>query len=1087
MTSVPEYESEAWRRCEIAWSDWLLAEQYAVIHLSEAVGNSPGTRAPLISFGGKRRRAPDLHTTRAGSSEYWEIKFRARTDFDPLTGERVHWTTYAAFRDYLAVADETRCKVWLVLFEGPTSTSPGRWLCAEVHELLEHGRDGVRFGRGGNEVDAWIWPAAAMKIVPGPAVDLNGASVDLLPTEGDQHALQPKRLEPIERELRKRKPGEFAVPTAVPDSGTAVLEGDPVVALDVLCRSLGIPIIPRYSVLRVGLDGLEIDDLLGLLHYGIRVFQITETEVETSLDPIEYQAFRDSRLVEWAVVGGALEDEYGIWVVDGALPAPVPNALKRALEAADEGGGINIGQYNIVHAPANADLLITAGAGTGKTETMSERVIYLLATCSGTEDSQESDDAKPFDLRADDIVLVTFTREAARQMRERIGRALMLRQRICRRCVLPALAWMMQLSSAEITTIHTFAKHIVQSGGGALGLAPGLVVSRQTVAFRSILHDALSPHLTKLIEKYPQRVPASYLWEDHFEAIWEALGNNGVEMLPIRGQPGKVPGVDWGGAGTDGLQGDIEQATQLVVDEIAVRFRELCLENQSIRTADLVPFALAAMRSQKDPRVMKPRYLFVDEFQDTDALQMDLILEIKVLLGSKLFVVGDAKQGVYRFRGAEGNAFEELRSRVRVRNLDEFGEYPLSRNFRSGACLLNSLHAHFERWGASGLLVYTEAEKLRPQSRDTDASKEIVLWPVTVNKFAERAAVDVATWRREAPNATIAILCRRNWQAAAVRSEVQAAGLPCELLVGGSFFTSPAVRELHILLQAVAQPSDDAALLQLCETRWAAGILRGQPPIGVSDPAWLENVPPLKRWHDRLGSLSTSGTYDRSDMEQLRVRIQSIGALLSRMPVMSWIVECARAFAPEASRLATAIDDSERRRYVRCFDHLITLLDSNFKDGPVSLQRVLSWLQLNIATNRAEDEPVEWGDLEGRTTALTVHKAKGLEFDRVIVPHSWTKFETPKSVATRVAVLRQDSELPRVIWQWNGGSGPARFSNVSAEDQSLWGQDDLETAREEARLLYVALTRARDQLRVYVPHRRNAQDGQPSSWADLLI
>ncbi|MDQ0822346.1 superfamily I DNA/RNA helicase [Arthrobacter sp. V4I6] len=1087
MTSALEDENQAWRRCEIAWADWLLAERYAVIYLSEAVGNSSGTRAPLISFGGKRRRAPDLQTTKAGSSEYWEIKFRARTDFDPLTGERVHWTTYAAFKDYLAVADETRCKVWLILFEGPTSTSSGRWLCAEVHELLEHGRNGVRFGRGGNEVDAWVWPAAVMKIVSGPNVDLTGASVDLLPIEGDQHALQPKRLEPIERELRKRKPGKQSVPFAVPDSGTVVLEGDPAVALDVLCRSLGIPIIPRYSVLRVGLDDVEIDDLLGLLHYGIRVFLITQTEVETSLDSIEYQAFKDSRLLEWAVVGSALDDAHGTWVVDGALPSPVPNALKRALDVADEVGGINVGQYNIVHAPANADLLITAGAGTGKTETMSERVIYLLATCSGTEDTQESDTPMPFDLRADDIVLMTFTRDAARQMRERIGRALMLRQRLCRRGVFPALAWMMQLSSAEITTIHTFAKHIVQSGGGALGLSPALKVSRQTVAFRSILHDALSPYLTKLLERYPQGVPASYLWEDHFEAIWAALENNGVDLMPITGQSGEVPGVDWGGEGSDGLQGEVQRATQLVVNEIAVRFRELCLENQSIRTSDLVPFALAAIRSQKDPRVMKPRYLFVDEFQDTDALQMELILDIKVLLGARLFAVGDAKQGVYRFRGAEGNAFQELRSRVRARNLDDFGEYPLSRNFRSGASLLNSLHAHFERWGSAGLLVYTEAEKLRAQIRDTDKSKEISFQQITVTKFAERAAVDVAVWRREAPKASIAILCRRNWQAAAVRSEVQAAGLPCELLVGGSFFTSPAVRELHVLLQAVAQPSDDAALLQLCETRWAAGLLRGQPPIGVFDPSWRVNVPPVKTWHDRLGSLSTSDTYDRSDLEQLRVRIQSIGALLSRMPVMAWIVECARAFAPEASQLTSTTDDSERRRYVRCFDHLVTLLDSNFKDGPVSLQRVLSWLQLNIATNRAEDEPVEWGDLEGRTTALTVHKAKGLEFDRVIVPHSWTKFETPKNVATRVAVLRRDSELPRVVWQWNGGSGPARFSNVSEEDQSLWAQDDLETAREEARLLYVALTRAKDQLRVYVPYRRSTRNGQPKSWADLLI
>lgn len=87
------------------------------------------------------------------------------------------------------------------------------------------------------------------------------------------------------------------------------------------------------------------------------------------------------------------------------------------------------------------------------------------------------------------------------------------------------------------------------------------------------------------------------------------------------------------------------------MNEVAARFRELCLQNQSIPASELVSFALATMRSKDRPRVREPRYLFVDEFQDTDALQMDLILEVSTRLGARLFVVGDAKQGIYRFRG----------------------------------------------------------------------------------------------------------------------------------------------------------------------------------------------------------------------------------------------------------------------------------------------------------------------------------------------------------------------------------------------------------------------------------------------------
>ena len=84
--------------------------------------------------------------------------------------------------------------------------------------------------------------------------------------------------------------------------------------------------------------------------------------------------------------------------------------------------------------------------GTGKTETMSERFLFLLATAQAAQSQGASE------LRADDVAFITFTRESAREMRARLARTLLMRQRLSRRCVLPALAWMMQLSSADVTT-----------------------------------------------------------------------------------------------------------------------------------------------------------------------------------------------------------------------------------------------------------------------------------------------------------------------------------------------------------------------------------------------------------------------------------------------------------------------------------------------------------------------------------------------------------------------------------------------------------------------------------------------------------
>lgn len=1091
-----EDSSALWRQCETAWSAWLEADNDTVIHLNEAVGNASGTMAPLISIAGKRRRAPDFLSTKAGRSEFWEIKFRARADYDSLTGERVHWTTLEAYQDYLATARNSGCKVWLVLYEAPSATAAGRWLRAEVRALVGPGRTELRYDRSGAEISAWTWPAAAMEVVAGPVVNLANGEAAVLTDEGDEAQVPISDLMPRERQLRRfRGPAADEVsPGAVEttaDPAARLVGADPAVGLHVLSTSLGLPVVPRYSVLRVGLEGIEMNDLLGLLEYGIRVLIISESGASHSVDRIELKAFQESRLLEWAVVGGGINTASGTWVIDGALPNPLPGDLDKVLSTADRLGGFNRGQYEIVHAPADANLLVAAGAGTGKTETMSERVMFLLATSGGVDRSKESAASHPYDLRLDDVGFVTFTREAAREMRDRIGATLLLRRRLCRLCVLPVLAWMTQLSTSEVETIHTFSKHIVQAGGGSLGVASSLRVAQRTMEFRRIFHDVFSPHLARLVGEFGVRIPPAHIWEDHVESIWSTLENNGVELMSIADPTVALPIADWGSSGADGLAGAVEHTIRQVICEVAPAFRDESLENQSVRLSQLVPVAIATLKADAEPRVKRLRYLFVDEFQDTDASQMELVLEIQSRLSATLFVVGDAKQGIYRFRGAEGNAFDQLTSRVEERQAAKFLAYTLSRNFRSGAQLLESLHPHFARWGSVHLLAYGESDKLRPVVGNADPSQRIRLVDVSPRAdVAKMAADDVAVWVREAQQLSrdqlsIAILCRQNWQAGVVQKRLQDQGLPCELLVGGSFFTSPAVRELNVLLSAVAQPSNDATLLQLCETRWATRILSGVPPHGVPISEWLTELTPPLAWIDRIASLSKAEDIGRLDLEPLRQRVQSLRELLSKMPVIAWIVECSRALAPETSFSDSAPETTEQRRYARCLDHLITLLDANFKEGAVSLHRVISWLQLQIATNRKEDEPVEWTELAGRTTALTVHKAKGLEFDHVLIPYTGMSFGAPNRAMTRVAVLRDGQQVPRIIWKWKPGKTFREFSNVSSNDQRLWTEDAHETSREEARLLYVAMTRAKERLLIY--RSRSARTTpQPQSWAELL-
>src|SRR5690606_35902001 len=128
------------------------------------------------------------------------------------------------------------------------------------------------------------------------------------------------------------------------------------------------------------------------------------------------------------------------------------------------------------------------------------------------------------------------------------------------------------------------------------------------------------------------------------------------------------------------------------------------------------------------------------------------------------------------------------------------------------------------------------------------------------------------------------------------------------------------------------------------------------------------------------------------DLDPLRARMSSLRNLLDKMPLLSLIMTSSQHFAPANCELPGGNDETERRRYLRCFDHLLMQIDQEFSDTLMTLPQILSWLKIQIATNFSEDEPFEASDLMGKVTALTVHKSKGLEFDHVLIPYTWEAF-----------------------------------------------------------------------------------------------
>ena len=1070
-----------WKRCERSWAAWLRSQNWSVTPLTDAVGNTDGTLAPMIQLPGLKGRhpVPDFHCIRQGRTRFYEVKSRLGPEVDALTGIRRHWMLRRSFEAYLKIARTNDTPVWVAVHERATATTAARWLEIPLAKIDEVRLEGVMtFEEGDDEVV--LWPAELMHIVDAPPVAAEDDRTPPLPVR--RHELTPASEDPVDAAADGT--GRFGADFLSLSTEEKRLRA----GLENLRRAIGVPVTPQYSVLRVG-DAH--DRLLELTEYGIRVFLITAEDPEDSHEgaAARRRALLASRLVECVVLPD-LPVDHEHWQVDGRDVVDVPEWLEGVLERADRNGGINRDQYRIVHASADSDVSVMAGAGTGKTETMSERLLFLLSTSRANA---------PAELRLTDVAIITFSREAAAQIARRIASTLAMRRRLCPRNVHPVLAWLTQVGAARISTIHQFARHLIAVSGARIGLSPEFTVSSGTMRLRELVTDALAVPLAELYRAHGRRPPPVHEWRRHIEAVWDVLQNNGVRLME---DPG-VPCVRWGPQAThlDAVDQAIIALVQETIDRVRAGFRARCIEEQFLPTGQLIPWArrvlddtAGGMSTGADHGEPSPtgrahpdlrfRHLFVDEFQDTDEEQLQLVLAVRRHLGARLFVVGDVKQGIYRFRGAAGNAFSSLERQVAQQGLPAPMPFTLTRNFRTGKALLDSLHPFFKGWRmhAMRLLDYEDIDRLTANpGPGEDRSTGVSIRTVSNGGWEEETAGIIEAWRNRDPEGRFAVLCRRNSDAKKVHARLLSLGIPCDIRTGHDFYQTAPVHETRAFLQAVMDPDDSAALLELLETRWGIALMLRRTTIRMASTFdWEAETPPISPWDARLASLADGSGPHVADLEDARMRVAYLASVARGMSPLAFLILCRDLLRPEDHG-----DGGDGDRYGRAVDHLVTLMDEQFADAPVTLGGVIDWLRDRIATDDTEDGPPPDDDGKGVVRIITVHRAKGLEFDRVVIANTHAMFGAHRHVTTVAAVLPDADGRHRALWRWKErGDDDWRWMNPDGRDPA-WTEDVIETCREETRLLYVAMTRARHELVILCSGRRR-EPRRPERWSDLL-
>ncbi len=524
------------------------------------------------------------------------------------------------------------------------------------------------------------------------------------------------------------------------------------------------------------------------------------------------------------------------------------------------------------------------------------------------------------------------------------------------------------------------------------------------------------------------------------------------------------------------------RAVRAVYDQDKAQARVLDFADLETRTRDLLrdPSVQARYRGAEFNHVL------VDEFQDTNAAQRDIIYALTGLeRAGSLFVVGDPKQSIYAFRGADVSVFEQVRREIIAAGGQEI---TLNTSFRAHRALIDGLNAIFSRLlvktdqsDASAVEYGTPMISTRASEAHHSPAFDVIVLDKQFARDGEDSANAMRRWEAHALADHIRGLVADGWlvwdrrsatyrpaqygdfavlfQASRVMSIVEDAfkstGLPYVTLAGKGYYDRPEVWDLLNLLRVLYNTADSLSL---------ASVLRA-PLYNLSDDAlyalYLLPRDPLPGSPDHperslWDALMSAPQPDQPEAEVVtfaRDSLKRLHALAGRVT----IAELLTAALDETAYLAmlTGLPDGARRT-----GNVEKLIEMARRSGRVMLGDFLVYLQdLTDRETREGEAPIE---TEGAIQLMTVHASKGLEFPVVAL------FDSSWETTPREAILVHDPQLGGVIVKIPGQPGEDGGAEVIWQKPFAYRVALENVARRESverlRVFYVGATRAQDRL-----------------------
>ncbi len=484
---------------------------------------------------------------------------------------------------------------------------------------------------------------------------------------------------------------------------------------------------------------------------------------------------------------------------------------------------------------------------------------------------------------------------------------------------------------------------------------------------------------------------------------------------------------------------------------------------------DLIGRLAEALQSEKGALLtaeLQQRFevALIDEFQDTDDSQWFIFRSLFAAPSQYLYLIGDPKQAIYKFRGADIYSYLDAQEHAEH-------QFTLGKNWRSHPQLVNAVNALFQRDRAfkldrlkfinvkpalsansgelhhAGLAIAPMALWQLPESDSKSgywtagkAAEEISI--AVVNEIVELLTGDYSLQpanRRLLPK-DIAILVRTNTQARDYQAALRMAGVPSVLNSTESVFAAQEAADLYTLLQAVAHPGDSGLLKQALTLDWFG--LDGQTLYRL-----INNEVDLDAWMSRF-----LGYFQDWQQSGLMAMMQHL-------------------LTQEKIRATMAITLMAERQLTN-LHHLIELVQQAAVDEHLGINKTLDGLRNAIAkASSAEDQQLRLESDDDAVKIVTMHRSKGLEYSIVFCPYLWQRSDRLHSERLLIKCHEQGQTVVDL-----GSTDFERRRQLALEEE----------LSEDLRVFYVAVTRAKYRCYIAWADVRSEKTPNDSAMAWLL-